>query len=138
MSNKTLAIIKPDAVAKNAIGDIVAKIQSAGFQVNGLRLTKLSAEQAGMFYAVHKERPFYGELIEYMTSGPVVPLALTKDNAVADFRKLIGATNPEEAEEGTIRKLYGDSIAANAIHGSDSDENAAIETAFFFRANELV
>lgn len=138
MSNKTLAIIKPDAIAKNAIGDIVSKIQAAGFEVNGMRLTKLSAEQAGMFYAVHKERPFYGELIEYMTSGPVVPLALTKDNAVADFRKLIGATNPEEAEEGTIRKLYGDSIAANAIHGSDSDENATIETGFFFRSNELV
>jgi nucleoside-diphosphate kinase len=138
MSNKTLAIIKPDAVGKNAIGQIVAKITEAGFQVNGLRLTKLSNEQAGAFYAVHKERPFYGELIEYMTSGPVVPLALTKENAVEDFRKLIGSTNPEEAEEGTIRKLYGDSIAANAIHGSDSDENAAIETAFFFRANELV
>lgn len=138
MSNKTLAIIKPDAVGKNAIGQIVAKITEAGFQVNGMRLTKLSNEQAGAFYEVHKERPFYGELIEYMTSGPVVPLALTKENAVEDFRKLIGATNPEEAEEGTIRKLYGDSIAANAIHGSDSDENAAKETAFFFRANELV
>jgi nucleoside-diphosphate kinase len=138
MSNKTLAIIKPDATGKNVIGEIVAKITGAGFQINGLRLTKLSAEQAGQFYAVHKERPFYGELIEYMTSGPVVPIALTKENAVEDFRKLIGATNPEEAAEGTIRKLYGDSIAANAIHGSDSDENAAIETAFFFRANELV
>lgn len=138
MSNKTLAIIKPDAVEKNAIGEIIAKITGAGFEINGLRLTKLSAEQAGKFYEVHKERPFYGELIEYMTSGPVVPIALTKENAVSDFRKLIGATNPEEADEGTIRKLYGASIAANAIHGSDSDENAAKETAFFFRANELV
>ncbi|MDC1067886.1 nucleoside-diphosphate kinase [Candidatus Kapabacteria bacterium] len=138
MSNKTLAIIKPDAVGKNVIGEIVAKITSAGFKVNGLRLIKLSAEQAGMFYEIHKDRPFYGELIEYMTSGPVVPLALTKENAVADFRALIGATNPEEAEAGTIRKLYGDSIAANAIHGSDSDENAANEISFFFRSNELV
>lgn len=138
MSNKTLAIIKPDAVGKNVIGEIVAKITGAGFKINGLRLTKLSAEQAGKFYEVHKERPFYGELIEYMTSGPVVPLALEKDNAVSDFRKLIGATNPQEADAGTIRALYGDSISANAIHGSDSDENAKIETSFFFRTNELV
>lgn len=138
MSNKTIAIIKPDAVAKNVIGEIVAKITQAGFKVNGMKLIKLSESQAGAFYEIHKERPFYGELIEYMTSGPVVPISLEKDNAVEDFRKLIGATNPDEAEEGTIRKLYGAGIEANAIHGSDSDENAAIETSFFFSRAELV
>lgn len=138
MSNKTLAIIKPDAVGKNVIGEIVAKITQAGFKVNGMKLIKLSRAQAGEFYAVHKERPFYGELLDYMTSGPVVPLALEKENAVEDFRKLIGATNPDEAEEGTIRKLYGSGIEANAIHGSDSDENAKIETSFFFSTSEIV
>lgn len=138
MSNKTIAIIKPDAVAKNVIGEIVAKITQAGFKVNGMKLIKLSESQAGAFYEIHKDRPFYGELIEYMTSGPVVPISLEKENAVEDFRKLIGATNPEEAEEGTIRKLYGAGIEANAIHGSDSDENAAIETNFFFSRAELV
>lgn len=138
MSNKTIAIIKPDAVAKNVIGEIVAKITQAGFKVNGMKLIKLSESQAGAFYEIHKERPFYGELIEYMTSGPVVPISLEKENAVEDFRKLIGATNPDEAEEGTIRKLYGAGIEANAIHGSDSDDNAAIETNFFFSRAELV
>jgi len=138
MSNKTLAIIKPDAVGKNVIGEIVAKITQAGFKVNGMKLMKLSRAQAGEFYAVHKERPFYGELLDYMTSGPVVPLALEKENAVDDFRKLIGATNPDEAEEGTIRKLYGTGIEANAIHGSDSDENAKIETSFFFSTSDIV
>jgi nucleoside-diphosphate kinase len=138
MSNKTIAIIKPDAVSKNVIGEIVAKITQAGFKVNGMKLIKLSESQAGAFYEIHKERPFYGELIEYMTSGPVVPISLEKENAVEDFRKLIGATNPDEAEEGTIRKLYGAGIEANAIHGSDSDENAAIETNFFFSRAELV
>ena len=132
MSNKTIAIIKPDAVKKNVIGEIVAQITKAGFKINGLKLTRLSRAQAGAFYEVHKERPFYGELIDYMTSGPVVPISLEKENAVEDFRKLIGATNPAEAEEGTIRKLYGTGIEANAIHGSDSDENAAIEGNFFF------
>jgi len=138
MSNKTIAIIKPDAVAKNVIGEIVAKITQAGFKVNGMKLIKLSESQAGAFYEIHRERPFYGELIEYMTSGPVVPISLEKENAVEDFRKLIGATNPDEAEEGTIRKLYGAGIEANAIHGSDSDDNAAIETNFFFSRAELV
>lgn len=137
MSNKTLAIIKPDAVEKNVIGEIVAKITQAGFKLRGMKLMKLSNAEAEQFYAVHKERPFYGELVEYMTSGPVVPLALEKENAVEDFRKLIGATDPQKADEGTIRKLYGDSIAANAIHGSDSDENAAIETGFFFSASDI-
>jgi nucleoside-diphosphate kinase len=138
MSNKTFAIIKPDAVAKNVIGEIVAKIQSAGFKVNGLKLTRITRAQAGEFYAVHKERPFYGELIDYMTSGPIVPLALEKENAVEDFRKLIGATDPAKAEEGTIRKLYGAGIEANAIHGSDSDENALREISFFFPISEVV
>ncbi|MFN3194923.1 MAG: nucleoside-diphosphate kinase [Chlorobiota bacterium] len=138
MSNKTIAIIKPDAVAKNVIGEIVSKITQAGFKINGMKLIKLSEKQAGAFYEIHKERPFYGELIEYMTSGPVVPISLEKENAVEDFRKLIGATNPAEAEEGTIRKLYGAGIEANAIHGSDSDENATIETNFFFSRSELV
>lgn len=138
MSNKTLAIIKPDAVSKNVIGEIIAMITKAGFKVRAMKLTKLSNEQAGNFYAVHKERPFYNDLVNYMTSGPVVPLSLEKENAVEDFRKLIGATDPTKADEGTVRKLYGSSIEANAIHGSDSDENANIETNFFFSFCERV
>ncbi|MDX9790867.1 MAG: nucleoside-diphosphate kinase [Candidatus Kapaibacterium sp.] len=138
MSNKTLAIIKPDAVANNAIGGIVEKIQSAGFKVLGLKLTRISPEVAGEFYAIHRERPFYGELINYMTSGAIVPIALEKDNAVEEFRKLIGATDPKKAEPGTIRAIFGTGIEANAIHGSDSDENAARETGFFFSESELV
>jgi nucleoside-diphosphate kinase len=138
MSNKTLAIIKPDAVSKNVIGEIIAMITKAGFKVRAMKLTKLSNEQAGNFYAVHKERPFYNDLVNYMTSGPVVPLSLEKENAVEDFRKLIGATDPTKADEGTVRKLYGSSIEANAIHGSDSDENANIETNFFFSSCERV
>lgn len=138
MSNRTLAIIKPDAVGKNVVGEIVAKITQAGFKVLGLKLTKISPAIAGSFYEVHKERGFYGELIAYMTSGPIVPIALEKENAVEEFRKLIGATDPAKADEGTIRKLYGAGIEANAIHGSDSDENAANEIAFFFSKSELV
>lgn len=138
MSNKTLAIIKPDATEQNVIGEIVAMITQAGFKVNGMRLMQLSTAQAQKFYEVHKERPFYNDLVNYMTSGKVVPLALEKENAVADFRKLIGATNPQEAEEGTVRAKYGKSIEANAIHGSDSDENAAIETSFFFASSDLL
>ncbi|GAB4255528.1 MAG: nucleoside-diphosphate kinase [Vicingaceae bacterium] len=130
--NRTFTMIKPDAVEKNYIGAILEKINAAGFRIVAMKYTKLTKEQAGAFYAVHKERPFYGELVEYMTSGPIVAAILEKDNAVADFRTLIGATNPEEAAEGTIRKLYAESIAANAIHGSDSDENATIEGNFFF------
>jgi nucleoside-diphosphate kinase len=138
MTNRTLAIIKPDATAKNVIGEIIAMITKAGFKVLDMKLTKLSTAQAGAFYEVHKERPFYGELVEYMTSGPVVPVALEKENAVEDFRKLIGATDPTKADEGTIRKMYGDSIANNAVHGSDSDENAAKEIGFFFSHSEIV
>lgn len=129
-SNKTFTMIKPDAIAH--IGAITKMIQEAGFTINAMKLTKLDRETAGQFYAVHKERPFYQDLCEYMSSGPIVAMILTKDNAVADFRKLIGATNPADAEEGTIRKLYAKSIEANAVHGSDSDENAAIEGSFFF------
>ena len=129
-------MIKPDAVAAGNIGGIIKMIEDAGFQFVAMKYIRLSPELAGAFYAVHKERPFYGELVEYMSSGPIVAAILEKDHAVADFRKLIGATNPAEAEEGTIRKRYAKSIAANASHGSDSDENAAIESNFYFSALE--
>ena len=134
--NRTFTMIKPDAVEKNYIGAILEKINGAGFRIVAMKYTHLTKENAGEFYAVHKERPFYGELVDYMSGGPIVAAILEKDNAVADFRTLIGATNPEEAAEGTIRKLYAESISANAIHGSDSDENAAIEGNFFFSALE--
>jgi nucleoside-diphosphate kinase len=138
LNNRTLAIIKPDGVNKNLIGQIIKMITDAGFKIKAVRMTKLSKESASGFYEVHKERGFFKDLIEYMTSGPVVPIALEKDNAVADFRKLIGATDPAEAEEGTIRKLYAASKAENVVHGSDSDENAAIEIAHFFTRKELL
>lgn len=125
-------MIKPDAVGKGYIGAILEKINAAGFTINAMEMTQLSRSDAEQFYAIHKERPFFSDLVEYMTSGPIVAAILEKDNAVADFRTLIGATNPAEAAEGTIRKLYAESISANAIHGSDSDENAAIEGSFFF------
>ncbi len=131
-TNKTFTMIKPDAVENNYIGAILEKINAAGFRIVAMKYTKLSAEAAGVFYEVHKERPFYGELVDYMSSGPIVAAILEKDNAVADFRTLIGATNPAEAAEGTIRKLYAESISANAVHGSDSDENAEIEGNFYF------
>jgi nucleoside-diphosphate kinase len=132
MSNRTFTMIKPDAVANGHSGKILDHIIQAGFKVVAMKYTKLTKEQAGAFYAVHKERPFYGELVDFMTSGPIYAAILEKDNAVTDFRDLIGATNPQEAAEGTIRNLYAKSIDANAIHGSDSDENAAIEGNFFF------
>jgi nucleoside-diphosphate kinase len=135
---RTLAIIKPDAVKKNVTGEIIAMISKAGFKILGFRMTKISREQAGKFYEIHKERPFYGELVDYMTSGFVVPVALEKDNAVEDFRKLIGSTDPTQADEGTVRKLYGESKAINAIHGSDSVENGKNEVAFFFAESLLV
>lgn len=138
MSNLTLAIIKPDAVSKNVAGAIIEKIQSAGFKVLGMKLTKITPSIAGAFYEVHKERPFYKDLISYMTSGSIVPIALEKDNAVAEFRNLIGATDPQKAEPGTIRALFGTGIEANAIHGSDSDENAIREIGFFFSESEIV
>lgn len=135
---RSLAIIKPDAVRNGHAGAIIAQIQKAGFNILGMKLTRLSKEQAGEFYAVHKERPFYGELVDFMCSGAVVPIVMEKDNAVADFRTLIGSTDPAEAAEGTIRKNFATSKGENAIHGSDSDENAANEIAFFFSTRELV
>ncbi len=125
-------MIKPDAVEANNAGPILAMINKAGFRIVAMKYMKLSKDQAGEFYAVHKERPFYGELTEYMSSGPIIAAVLEKENAVADYRKLIGATDPSKADEGTIRRLFAKSIAANAVHGSDSDENAEIESAFFF------
>jgi nucleoside-diphosphate kinase len=134
--NKTFTMIKPDAVQDNHIGAIIQMIEEGGFRVVALKKTRLSSEKAGKFYEVHKERPFYSDLVSYMSSGPIVAMILEKDNAVADFRKLIGATNPAQAEEGTIRKKYAKSVEANAVHGSDSDENAQIEGDFFFGADE--
>lgn len=136
--SRTLAIIKPDAVASGYTGRIIAHLQEAGFRILGIRMMRLTQEQAGAFYAVHRERPFYGELVEFMTSGPVVPLVLEAENAVPRLREVIGATDPAEAAEGTIRKLYAESKGRNAIHASDSDENAANEVAFFFPASELI
>ena len=131
-TNRTFTMVKPDAVANGYIGGILKMINDAGFRIVAMKYTKLSAEAAGKFYEVHKERPFYGELVEYMSSGPIVAVILEKANAIADFRTLIGATDPTKAAEGTIRKLYAKSISANAVHGSDSDENAQIEGDFFF------
>lgn len=128
----TFTMIKPDAVANNYIGPILAKINEAGFRIVALKYTKLSAEAAGKFYEVHKERGFYNDLVSFMSSGPIVAAILEKDNAVEDFRKLIGATDPAKAEPGTLRNLFAKSIDANAMHGSDSDENATIEGDFFF------
>lgn len=138
MSNRTLAILKPDSVRKNYIGQIISKITEAGFKIKAIKMIQLSKNSAEGFYEVHKERAFYTELVDYMTSGPCIPIALEKDNAVADFRKLIGATDPAEAEEGTIRKLYAANKAENAVHGSDSDENAVKEIFHFFSRNELL
>lgn len=129
-------MIKPDAVGAGNTGAIIKMIEEAGFRIVAMKKTKLSKERAGQFYAVHKERPFYNDLCEYMSSGSIVPMILEKDNAVEDFRKLIGATDPQKAEKGTIRNLFAKSIEANAIHGSDSDENAVIEGNFFFSGLE--
>ena len=135
--NRTLTMIKPDAGAAGHIGAILAQINEAGFKIVAMKYTKLSAEKAGEFYAVHSARPFYGELVEFMSSGPIVAAILEKDNAVEDFRKLIGATNPSEAAPGTIRARIEKNIGENAVHGSDSDENAAIESAFHFAGTEV-
>jgi nucleoside-diphosphate kinase len=132
MSNRSFTMIKPDAVRNNHIGNILQMINEAGFKIIAMKYTTLSNAQAGKFYEVHKERPFYGELVDFMSSGPIVAAILEKDNAVADFRKLIGATDPSKADEGTIRKKYAASVGENAVHGSDSDENAKIEGDFFF------
>jgi nucleoside-diphosphate kinase len=134
--NKTLTIIKPDAVKKEYIGPILAHINSAGFHIAALKLIRMTRSQAENFYAVHREKGFYRSLVEFMTSGPVVVAILEKDNAVADFRKLIGTTDPSKADEGTIRKLYAESVERNAVHGSDSDINAEIECDFFFAKSD--
>lgn len=135
---RTLTILKPDCVRKNLIGAVIDKIEKAGFKIVAMKMMHLTKETAGEFYAVHKERPFYGELVEFMSSGACVPMILEKENAVEDFRKLIGATDPKKADEGTIRKLYADSVGENIIHGSDSVENARTEAAFFFSTAEVV
>jgi nucleoside-diphosphate kinase len=134
--NKTFTMIKPDAVHDGHIGGILSMINQAGFKIVAMKLSKLSLEKAGEFYAVHKERPFYGELVEFMSSGPIVAAILEKDNAVEDFRKLIGATDPSKAEPGTIRAQYARNVGENAVHGSDSDENAEIESNFHFSQTE--
>ena len=135
-TNRTFTMLKPDAVRKGYIGAILEQITASGFRIVAMKLTQLTTDDAKEFYAVHKERPFYGELVAYMTSGPIVAAILEKENAVEDFRTLIGATNPEEAAEGTIRKKFATSISENAVHGSDSDDNAAIEGAFHFSGRE--
>jgi nucleoside-diphosphate kinase len=134
----TLAILKPDSVAAGNAGKILAHLEKEGFTIRGLKVLHLREAQAQAFYEVHKERPFYGSLVEFMTSGPVIPVALERQDAVAHLRKVMGATDVAKAEEGTIRKLFGTSIERNAIHGSDSPENAALETAFFFSRAELL
>jgi nucleoside-diphosphate kinase len=136
MSNRTFTMIKPDAVKAGNIGNILQMINAAGFRIVAMKYLQISRQQAEKFYEVHASRPFYGELTEFMSSGPIVAAILEKDNAVEDFRKLIGATNPAQAEEGTIRKKYAASIGENAVHGSDSNENAAIEGAFYFSGLE--
>jgi nucleoside-diphosphate kinase len=134
--NKTFTMIKPDAVANGHIGAILDQIIKGGFKITAMKYTNLTEQKAGEFYEVHKERPFYGELVSFMSSGPIVAAILEKDNAVDDFRKLIGATDPSKADKGTIRQLFAESIGANAIHGSDSAENAQIEGNFFFSSLE--
>lgn len=136
-TNRTFTMLKPDSVRDGHIGAILEKITAAGFRIVAMKLTQMTTQDAQSFYAIHQERPFFGELVDYMTSGPIVAAILEKENAVEDFRKLIGATNPADAAEGTIRKLYAKSIGENAIHGSDSDENAAIESAFHFSGREM-
>ena len=136
MTNKTLMMIKPDAVENGHIGNILEKVTTAGFKIKALKLTQLTKSDAEAFYEIHKERPFFGELVAFMTRGPIVAAVLEKENALSDFRSLIGATNPAEAAEGTLRKLYATSMGENALHGSDSDENAALEAAFHFASRE--
>jgi nucleoside-diphosphate kinase len=136
-TNRTFTMLKPDAIENGYTGKIIDMIIAAGFSIKAMKYTQLTTEQAQKFYEVHSERPFYGELVEYMTSGPIVAAILEKENAVADFRALIGATDPAEAAEGTIRKYYAENKGRNAVHGSDSDENAEIEGKFHFAANEI-
>ena len=136
-NNGTFTMLKPDSIEKGNIGPILEKITASGFRIVAMKLTQLTIPDAQAFYAVHKDRPFFEDLVSYMTSGPIVAAILEKDNAVEDFRTLIGATNPAEAAEGTIRKMFAESISQNAVHGSDSDENASIESAFHFSAREM-
>jgi len=136
-TNRTFTMLKPDAIENGHMGKIIDMIINAGFQIKAMKYTSLSVAQAQEFYAVHSERPFYGELVEYMTSGPIIAAILEKENAVTDFRNLIGATDPAEAAEGTIRKYYAESKGRNAVHGSDSDENATIESEFHFSSSEI-
>ncbi len=137
-TERTLAILKPDCVRKELVGTVIERIQEAGFTIRGLKMTRLSQSQAEGFYAVHRERPFFDDLVAFMTSGPCVPMVLLKQNAVADFRELIGATDPEEAEDGTIRSDFADSVEQNIVHGSDSVENGRKEVAFFFAESEIL
>lgn len=130
--NITLTMVKPDAVEKNLIGPILKLINEAGFRIKAMKYTQLTKEQAGLFYSVHRDKPFYNDLVEFMSSGPIVAALLEKENAIPDFRELIGATNPANAAPGTIRALFAESVQRNAVHGSDSDENAVIESDFFF------
>ena len=136
-TNRTFTMLKPDSVEKGYIGAILEKINAAGFRIAAIKMTQMTVADAEKFYEVHSERPFFGELVEFMTRGPIVAAILEKENAVEDFRVLIGATNPTDAAEGTIRKLYASSMGENAVHGSDSDENAAIEGAFHFSGREI-
>ncbi|MDX5584328.1 MAG: nucleoside-diphosphate kinase [Aureibaculum sp.] len=136
-TNRTFTMLKPDSVEKGNIGAIIEKINSAGFRIVAMKLTQMTKRDAETFYAIHHERPFFSDLVQYMTRGPVVAAILEKDNAVEDFRALIGATNPAEAADGTIRKLFATSISENAVHGSDSDENAVIESTFHFSGREM-
>ena len=136
-TNKTFTMLKPDSVEKGNIGAILEKITASGFRIVAMKLTQMTVADAEKFYAIHKERPFFADLVSYMTRGPIVAAILEKENAVEDFRTLIGATNPIDAAEGTIRKMYATSISENAVHGSDSDENAAIEGAFHFSGREM-
>jgi nucleoside-diphosphate kinase len=138
LNNKTLAIIKPDAVQKGHTGDIIAMILKAGFKIKAMKMTQLTKSSAEGFYAIHKERPFFKDLVTYMTSGPCIPIALERENAVEEYRKLIGATDPKKAAESTVRKLFAVDIQFNAVHGSDSDENAEKEIAHFFSKDELL
>jgi nucleoside-diphosphate kinase len=138
LKQRTLAILKPDCIEKKVQGKVIQQIIDAGFEIKAMRLLRLTKQSAQTFYAVHKERPFYNDLVDYMTSGPVLPMCLEKDNAIADFRKLIGATNPANADKGTIRKMYAVSVEKNIVHGSDSPENAKIEIAHFFNNADIL
>jgi len=136
-TNRTFTMLKPDSVEKGYIGAILEKINATGFKIIAIKMIQMTLADAEEFYAIHNERPFFGDLVQFMTRGPIVAAILEKDNAVDDFRALIGATNPEQAAEGTIRKMYAESMSINAVHGSDSDENAAIESAFHFSGREI-